>query len=81
MIRKRLHVSMSADLVKEPILYKLVKEYDLSPNVRRADVSATEAWMAIELQGGSEAHIQEGIDYLTGLGATVKTLQGDVVES
>ncbi len=81
MIRKRLFISMNADLVREPILYNLVKDYDLVPNVRRADVSLSEAWFVIELAGGSEDHIQEGIDYLIKLGAAVKPLQGDFLES
>ncbi|HOO55477.1 MAG TPA: NIL domain-containing protein [bacterium] len=81
MVRKRLFISMEADLVKEPILYNLVKEHDLVPSVRRADVTREEAWIVLELQGGSEEHVQEGIDYLTGLGAAVKSLQGDVLES
>jgi L-aspartate semialdehyde sulfurtransferase ferredoxin len=81
MIGRRLLLSMKADLVKEPILYRLVKDFDLVPNVRRADVSNAEAWIVLELQGGSEDHIQEGVDYLTKLGIDVKSLQGDVVES
>jgi len=72
---------MNADLVREPILYNLVKDYDLVPNVRRADVSLSEAWFVLELAGGSEDHIQEGVDYLTKLGAAVKPLQGDFLES
>jgi hypothetical protein len=81
MIRKRLFVSMNAELIREPILYNLVKDFDLVPSVRRADVSLSEAWIILELAGGSEDHIQEGIDYLTGLGAAVKPLQGDYLES
>jgi L-aspartate semialdehyde sulfurtransferase ferredoxin len=81
MIRKRLFISMDADLVKEPILYNLVKDFDLVPSVRRADVSRSEAWIILELAGGSEDHIQEGIDYLIKIGAAVKPLQGDYLES
>jgi len=81
MISRRLLLSMNADLVREPILYHLVKDFDLVPNVRRADVSKSEAWIALELMGGSDEHIQEGIDYLTKLGIDVKSLQGDFVES
>lgn len=81
MIARRLLLSMNADLVKEPILYRLVKDFDLVPNVRRADVSKAEAWIVLEIQGGSEDHIQEGIDYLSKLGIDVKSLQGDFVES
>ena len=72
---------MNAELLGEPFLYKLVRDFDLIPNVRRADVSKTEAWFVLELQGGSEDHIQEGVNYLTGFGAAVKPLQGDFVES
>lgn len=80
MIKKRILISMSADLLLEPILYRLVKDFDLIPGVRKADVNKNEAWMTLELQGESEERISEGIGYLMGLGASVKSLDGDFLE-
>ena len=80
MIKKRIMISMKAEMIGEPFLYRLVKDFDIVPGVRRANVSGDEAWMAIELQGETEDQVKSGIDYLSGLGANVKSLEGDMVE-
>jgi len=79
-IKKRLMISMNADLVGEPFLYRLVKDFDIVPGVRTANVRGNEAWMALELQAESDDQIRSGIGYLKEMGATVKPLEGDIVE-
>lgn len=80
MIKRRVMISMLADVMQEPILYRLVRDFDIVPNVRKADVTLNEAWMKVELQAGSEEQINEAVEYLRSVGATVKPLGGDVVE-
>lgn len=81
MVKRRVFVSGPAEIIKEPMMYRLVKDFDISPSVRRADVQAKEAWLVLELEAGDEAAMDGGIEYLRGLGANVRALEGDVVES
>ena len=74
----KLFVSFPEDQVAKPIIYELVKRFDVVPNIRRANVEAHSGWMILELAGGPEAR-GEAISYLEGLGCTVNRMEGDVV--
>jgi len=74
----KLFVSFPEDQVAKPIVYELVKRFDVVPNIRRANVEAHSGWMILELSGGPEAR-GAAISYLEGLGCTVNRMEGDVV--
>ena len=74
----KLFVSFPEDQVAKPIIYELVKRFDVVPNIRRANVEAHSGWMILELSGGPEARAA-AISYLEGLGCTVNRMEGDVV--
>ena len=74
----RLFVSFPEALVARPIIYELVKRFDVVPNIRRANVEAHSGWMILELSGEPEARTT-AISYLEGLGCTVNRMEGDVV--
>ena len=74
----RLFVSFPEELVDRPMIYEIVKNYDVVPNIRRANVEAHSGWVILELQGapGPRDH---AIAYLEGLGCTVNRMEGDIV--
>ena len=74
----KLFVSFPEERVAQPIIYELVKRFDVVPNIRRANVEAHSGWMILELAGGPEAR-GEAISYLESLGCTVNRMEGDVV--
>ncbi len=76
----RLFVSFPEALVGRPLIYELVKQHDVVPNIRRANVEAHSGWIILEL-GGEDAKVEAAIEFLAGLGCTVNPMQGDVLES
>lgn len=74
----RLFVSFPEELVSRPMVYELVKQYDVVPNIRRANVEAHSGWIILELEGSDDARDQ-AIAYLESLGCTVNRMEGDVV--
>ena len=74
----RLFVSFPEELVGRPMIYELVKRYDVIPNIRRANVESHSGWVILELSGAAGAR-DEAIAYLEGLGCTVNRMEGDVV--
>ena len=74
----RLFVSFPEELVERPMIYELVKQFDVVPNLRRANVEPHSGWMILELSGASDAR-DAAIGYLEGLGCTVNRMEGDVV--
>jgi ABC-type methionine transport system ATPase subunit len=79
MIRVRVKLTFPEVLVREPIIARMVKELDIVPNIRRADVGEAEGWMICELDGDGST-IDRAVEWLRGEGVQVDLL-GDVVES
>ena len=76
--RMRLRLTFPPDLVPKPLLYHLVKDFDLVPNIRRADVRADHGWVVLELEG-AEDRLQLGLAWLEERGVTVDPIERDVV--
>lgn len=74
----RLFVSFPEAVVGQPVLYEMVKRFDVVPNIRRADVEGHSGWIIFELSGSHEA-CDEAVAYLESLGCTVNPMEGDVV--
>jgi hypothetical protein len=74
----RLFVSFPEELVDRPMIYEIIKRYDVVPSIRRANVGAHSGWVILELAGPHDAR-GEAVAYLEGLGCTVNRMEGDVV--
>ena len=74
----RLFVSFPEELVDKPMIYELVKRFEVVPNIRRANVEAHSGWVILEISGPHSA-CDEAIAYLEGLGCRVNPMEGDVV--
>ncbi len=74
----RLFVSFPEELVERPMIYELVKRFDVVPNIRRANVEAHSGGVILELSGAPDARAA-AIEYLEGLGCSVNRMEGDVV--
>ncbi len=75
----RLFVSFPEELVDRPMIYEVVKRFDVVPNIRRANVEQHSGWVILELTGAEE-HLDGSIAYLEEVGCTVNTMEGDVIE-
>lgn len=64
--------------VAEPIIYKIVKEFDVVPSIRRASIENHFGWMIIDLDGEHD-QINAAVEYLKGLGIDVVSAEGDIV--
>jgi hypothetical protein len=78
MDRLRVRLTFPPALIQEPIVYRLVKDFDIVINIRRADVKADQGWMLLELEA-DEATLQRGVAWLKGRGVQVDPIESDVV--
>ena len=76
----RLFVSFPEELVDRPMIYEVVKRFDVVPNIRRANVEAHSGWVILELNGEPGRTLDGAIAYLEEVGCTVNTMEGDVIE-
>ena len=64
--------------VDQPIVYHLVKDYNLELNILKAEINPKEEGvMVLELTGDDESY-KKGIDYLRSVGLKVQLLSQDV---
>jgi ABC-type methionine transport system ATPase subunit len=75
----RLFVSFPEELVDRPMIYEVVKRFDVVPNIRRANVEQHSGWVILELTGAPD-QLDRSIAYLEEVGCTVNTMEGDVIE-
>jgi ferredoxin len=79
MVTKRLVLTFPEKIVTKPITYRLVKDYDLSFNILRAEITADmEGKILIEIQGSKE-HLDEGIAYLQSEGISIQDASRDII--
>ncbi len=79
MAKRQVMFTFPEDLVREPIIFNLGRQFKLVTNIRRADVSEDRGWMVLELEG-EEEEIERGIAWVTGKGVRVDPVTGDIVE-
>ncbi len=80
MAKRRVTLFFPQELIKEPVIYKMAKECNVIPNIRRAKVTETIGEVTLELEG-SEPDLERGVAYLKKSGVKVQPVEGDVVSS
>ena len=78
-MKTRVKLTFPQDLIKEPVLFTMAKEYDIMPNIRRAKVTATVGEVVLELEG-TEENINAGIEYMKQRGVDIELVEGDILE-
>ena len=76
----RLFVSFPEELVDRPMIYEVVKRYDVVPNIRRANVEAALGLGHPRAHRRARSISTAAIAYLEEVGCTVNTMEGDVIE-
>ena len=79
MANVRVKLTFPEELIKQPLLGRLDRQFDVLPNIRRANVEEQVGWIVCELAGDAEA-VERAIAWLADAGVQVDRL-GDVVES
>lgn len=74
----RIKLTFPENLVRQPIIARLAREFDVMPNIRRANVEEHMGWIICEL-GGDDSMVTRAVEWLRDLGVQVDQL-GDVVE-
>ncbi len=76
---RRVRLTFEGDLITDPVIYQLGKDFDIVTNIRRAEVHADVGWVILELDG-AEAEIDMALAWASGKGVRVDPLTGNVIE-
>ncbi len=79
MSQVRVKLTFPESEVRRPVLATLVRQFDVEPNIRRADVEEHRGWILCEIDGEA-LQIDAALAWLREEGINVDLL-GDVLES
>jgi len=79
MDKKRVKFTFVEQLIKEPIIWKLAKQFDVITNIRRADVTDDRGWVILEVDGDAD-EIERGLKWVEEQGVRVDPVYEDIVE-
>jgi len=77
MTKRRVTFNFTSELMTEPIIYNLGQQFRLVTNIRRADLTENEGYIALELDG-KEEDIEAGIAWATSKGVRVDPANDEV---
>ncbi len=77
--RVKLYLTYPKKLVREPLIWRISRDFDLMFNIRGASVSEDIGIIAIELDG-TEPAIESAIAWLREQGVTVEPIEKNVIE-
>lgn len=78
MTKRRVKFTFPQELVTQPVIYNLGRNFRVVTNIRRADVTEDRGWVVLELEG-QEDEIERGIAWVGEQGVQVDPVEGDVV--
>lgn len=73
---RRIKLIYPAHLVDRPILYGMIKRFDIVTNIRAANITAEEGWLVVELNGESE-QLEAALAWVADQGVQVEPLATD----
>jgi ABC-type methionine transport system ATPase subunit len=76
---QRVKLTFPDHLIRQPIVGRMVQEFGVMPNIRRANVEEHVGWMICEI-AGDEHEVDSAVAWLINLGVQVDRLS-DIVES
>lgn len=77
--RRRVKLTFPSDLIQQPLIWHLGRDFEIVTNIRRADVRESVGWVVLELEG-EDPEIDRGLEWARRMGVRVDPVTGDVIE-
>ncbi len=81
MISKRIVLHFPHRLVDQPIIYKLVKDFDLTFNILKAYVTPQEEGLMVLELSGEDNNFNKSMEYLESCGLKIQPLSEDIIRN
>ena len=72
--RRIYFIRFPKEISDKPIIYRLIKEYDIEVNILRANILPQREGILIIEMSGAKSNIKEGLEYLKQLGVNIERL-------
>lgn len=79
MAKRRVRLFFPSDLITEPIVWTMGKQFEVVTNIRGGEITSDSGWLYLELTGEDE-EIDRATNWAIERGVRVDPVEGDVVE-
>ena len=79
MAKARVRFTFASELINEPLIWALGREFELVTNIRRANVEEDQGWVVLELEGAQD-EIDRGMEWIKEKGVRIDPVPGDVID-
>jgi ferredoxin len=80
-VSKRIVLRFPKRLVERPIIYRLVKDYDLEFNILKAYITPEQEGVMVLQLKGNQTEYDKGIEFLIKAGVKIQSLSQDVTRN
>ena len=78
MYAERVVLHFPRDLVNQPIIHRLVKDFGISFNILKAQITADDAGMMVLAINGERSSVKSAVKFLKSRGVSVQPLDKDI---
>jgi len=78
MAKQRVKITFPPDLVTQPVIFNMGKQFHVVTNIRRANVGRDRGWVILEINGEAD-EIERALEWSRTQGVRVEPLEGDIV--
>ncbi len=78
MAKQRMKFTFPPDLVTQPVIFNMGKQFHVVTNIRRANVTRDRGWVILEISGDTP-EIERAIEWALAQGVRVDPIEGDIV--
>ena len=78
MISRHLRLTFPEAQVAQPVIYHVVKDFNVIPSIRRAAIENHFGWMIVEFKG-EVSDLDAAQVYLESLGVEISQAEGDIL--
>lgn len=75
-VQKVVRFTFPKKLLKQPMIYSLIRKFDLLTNIVQANVTQEEGWMILDIRGESTT-VQQALAWMAEQGVQVHTLSAE----
>ena len=77
MAKRSLMLTFPENLITEPLIYDMGKQFNVSTNILRAKVERDQGWVVLQLEG-DDAKIDRAVAWARDKGVCVESVSADV---
>ena len=77
MAKRQMKLTFPSEMITEPVIFNLGRDFRIVTNICRADIAGECGWVVLELEGSDE-DIEQGLAWVTAKGVEVETVDSEL---